>query len=184
MNLLKSLIMFVLCAGPLLLTQCGSTTKKTTQETVTQETRPVMEMRNPTFSKAKTTYNTWIAGIQGGGSGIKMQFAWSDMPENLVMKEAYFRGMHSEIRQGQKGYTANFKTKLNSSEDMVMHSDPVQEAVNTPPPTKKLFPVELTDQQVGIIYEENGSLVYTIINNLKELPQVAYPSAPPREEGY
>lgn len=184
MNVLKSLIVALVCTSPLMLTQCGSTPKKPAEAIVTQPTLPDMKMRNPAFAKAKTTFNTWIAGVQGGGSGINMQFAWVDMPENLVMKEAYFRGLHARILQDQKGYSANFKSNHNGPEDMVMHSDPVQEAGNTPPPRKKRFPVKLTDQQVGIIYEENGQLVYTVINNPIEMPQVAFPSAPPRGEGY
>ena len=63
-----------------------------------------------------------------------------------------------------------------------MHSDPLQEAANTPP-KKKVFPVVLTDRQVGVIYEENGQQVYTIMNHLEEKPSVALPSAAPGSKG-
>lgn len=182
MNMLKTMITIVICVLPLMLTQCKSNTGIQIQEI--EETVQTMEMRNPAFAKAKTTYNTYVAGVQGGGSGINMQFGWVDIPENFVMKEAYFKGMQARIQQGAQGYTAHFNAKQNSPEDMVMHSDPVQEATNTPPQGKKRFPVELTDKQVGIVYEENRTLVYTIINNPIEKPKVAYPSAPPRGEGY
>jgi hypothetical protein len=184
--MVKSVVLVLICMASLLLLQCKNKAAAVQEEA--QQTNGIahdMEMRNPAFAKAKTTFNTWLAGVQGGGSGINMQFAWDAMPENLVMKEAYFRGLHARIQQGQKGYTANFKYVQNGPKDIVMHSDPLQEAVNAPPlPKKKRFPVELLDTQVGIIYEENGELVYTIMNNPIEMPQVAYPSAPPRGEGY
>lgn len=184
MKMLKSIITTVICALPLMLTQCKSNKTAATQVQDIEETVQNMEMRNPAFAKAKTTFYKWMAGVQGGGSGITMEFDWNAMPENLVMKDAYFRGMTARIEHGQKGYTANFRSDQNTPKDMIMHSDQEQEAANTPPVKKAKFPVKLTDKQVGIIYEENGQPVFTILNNLIEKPQVAYPSAPPRGEGY
>ena len=184
MKMLKPILLTLLCTMPLALTQCKTTTTVTEDVQQIEETAQTMEMRNPAFAKAKTTFYKWMAGVQGGGSGITMEFGWNAMPENLVMKDAYFRGGIARIRQSQKGYSANFISDQKQPQDMIMHGDQEQEAANTPPVRKMAFPTELTDKQVGIIYEENGQLVYTIINNPVEKPQVAYPSAPPRGEGY
>lgn len=185
MKMFKSIFLTTMCAIPLLLTQCKSTKVSAEEELPhTNEIAQNMEMRNPAFAKAETTFYKWIAGVQGGGSGINMSFNWNAMPENLVMKDAYFRGSIARIQQSQKGYSANFVSDQNGPRDLIMHGDSEREAVNTPPVQKLKFPVTLTDKQVGIIYEENGQLVYTIINNPIEKPQVAYPSAPPRGEGY
>lgn len=181
MKMLKSLFTILICSLLLTLTQCKSN-KPTTQ--VQEEILQDMEMRNPAFAKAQPTFHKWVAGVEGGGSGITMIFTWQYLPENIVMKEAYFRGHSAPIKQNQKGYTANFIDGTNAPEDMVMHSDATQEAVNTPPKARKVFPTALTNTQVGIIYEENGQLVYTIINNPMEKPQVALPTAPPRGEGF
>lgn len=183
MKMFKNLLIASVCVAPLLLSQCKSTTS--TAETVTpiNQTAQDMEMRNPAFAKAKTTFHTWLAGTQEGGSGIKMEFDWKEVPENLVFKQAFFRGMTAPIQQGQSGYWANFTLGQNAPKDVIMHSDQAQEAVNTPPAQKATFPVKLTDKEVGIIYEENGQLLYTIINNLTEKPQIAYPSAPPKGDG-
>jgi len=185
MKMFRSIILTAVCAVPLLLTQCKSKDVMAGDEVQgTNEIVQNMEMRNPAFAKATTTFYKWMAGVQGGGSGITMVFDWRAMPENLVMKDAYFRGLVTSIKQDQKGYSANFVSDENGPKDLIMHSDPEEEAANTPPVKKAAFPVKLTNKQVGIVYEENGQLVYTIINNPTEKPQVAYPSAPPRGEGY
>ena len=184
MKIINSILFLAMCALPLL-TQCTSAKVNVAEEvTESNETTQTMEMRNPAFAKAKTTFYKWMAGVQGGGSGITMEFDWNAMPENLVMKDAYFRGGVARIQQSQKGYSANFKSDQNQPQDLIMHGDQEKEAANTPPVQKMAFPVKLTDKQVGIVYEENGQLVYTIISNPIEKPQVAYPSAPPRGEGY
>lgn len=176
----KSVILTILFIAPLLLTQCKSTAGSTQEATVqTNEIPQDMEMRNPAFAKAITTYHKWSAGVKEGGSGIAMQFGWNAMPENVVMRDAYFRGMTASIQQNQKGYSAHFTTGQKGTKDIIMHSDPEQEAVNTPPVQKIKFPTALTETQVGIIYEENGQLVYTIIQNSMEQPEVALPQAPP-----
>lgn len=176
----KTIILALLFSSPLLFTQCKSA--GTTQLEDAQQTNKKtqnMEKRNPAFAKANTIYQRWSAGIQEGGFGFSMQFGWSALPENLVMKEAYFRGMKAKILQNEKGYLANFTSGANGPKDIVMHSDPVKEAVNTPPAKESKFPEALTDTQVGIVYEENGQLVYTILENLTETPEIALPQAPP-----
>jgi len=185
MKMFKTILLIIVCMTALLLTQCKSqavTVQEEAQETniIEQE----MEMRNPAFAKAKTTFYKWSAGIQEGGTGIHMEFDWKVMPENLVMKDAFFRGLSASIQQGQKGYLAIFSFRQNQAQDVVMHNNPLQEAVNTPPPPKRrAFPVALEDNQVGVIYEENGQLVYTILNHLEEKPQVALPGAAPGVKG-
>jgi len=181
----KSALLALICMAPLLLTQCKS--KAVTVQEEAQQTNEIikdMEMRNPAFAKAKTTFYKLSSGVQGGGTSIHMEFDWNAMPENLVMKDAYFRGLSSTIYQGQKGYTAIFSHQQNQPQDVIMHNDPLQEAANTPPPPKKrAFPVTLADSQVGVIYEENGQLVYTILNHLEEKPEVALPGAAPGVKG-
>lgn len=185
MNMFKTPSAVAICALLLLLTQCkSSTTAADRVQEIEKQTVQKMEMRTPAFAKAKTTFYKWTAGLQGGGTGIHMEFDWNALPENLVMKVAYFRGLKAPIQQGQQGYSANFAENTHTPEDMIMHGDAVQEAANRPPKKRKKFPVKLTEQQVGILYEENGQLVYTIINNTLEQPEVALPSAAPQDKGY
>lgn len=180
MKMLKSIITVCICLSSLLLTQC----KSSIPAIVNEEIQTDLELRNPVFAKAQPSFHKWVAGIEGGGSGIAMDFGWNALPENLVMKEAYFRNLWAPIQYGDQGYIANFNDQQNMPKDMIMHGDATQEAVNTPPEPRKTFAVALTEQQVGIIYEENGQLVYTILNNPIEKPQVALPAAAPKEKGF
>lgn len=163
----------------LLLVQCKSATIAIDDVHQTKTTESQMELRNPVFADTEVVFYKWVKGVEAGDSGITMTFLWNELPNNIVMKEAYFRDLITPIKLNQKGYKAFFKYGEKTPQDIIMHSDPLQEIGNTPPVHEKHFPVALTDQQVGIIYEDNGQIAYTIIGNLIEQPQASFPNMQP-----
>ena len=172
------------CVLLLLLIQCKSPINVLDEASQTEKTAPQMEERISPYAQAEVRFHKWVAGTQEGASGIDMTFGWTFLPDNLVMKDAYFRGFIAPMKQDRNGYSAYFKNGDNALQDVIMHRDPLQEAVNTPPVKQNRFPVKLTDQQVGIVYEEDGhQLVYMIMENLIEESQVVYPSTAPSEKG-
>ena len=183
-TMLKAKIIIPICTLLLLSIQCKSPVKVVDEASQTEETIPQMEERKSPFAQAEIRFHKWVTGTQGGGSGIDMTFGWTFLPDNLVMKKAYFRELSAPMKQDRNGYSAYFRNGQNTPQDVIMHSDPLQEAANTPSVKPSRFPVKLTDQQVGVIYEEDGhQLVYMIMENLVEESPVAYPSAPPSEKG-
>lgn len=173
--MLKLIKTAFVCFSVLLLTQC-----KNAEAPVTNKQK-IIEMHNPIFADEEVNFRKWIAGVKGGGSGITMTFGWNGLPENLVMKEAYFRNLWAPIENVEQVYIANFNDKQNMPKDMIMHGDVMQEAINTSPKPNKTFPVTLTANQVGLIYEESGKLAYTIINNPIEKSPIALPVASPQK---
>ena len=166
--MLKSLFAFIGCVLiPLMMTQCGST--KT-------------NLQEPPFQTAEAYYEQWIAGVQGGGSGIDVYVPITEMASTIQLKEAFFRGKVVPLnRSTQNLFIAHFQTELNNERDMTMHSDTIEEAVNTPSiSSSSSFPFPLTDDELGISYLSNGVLAYTKLTKLTQKESIPRPSAPPR----
>ena len=164
--MLKSLFAFIGCVLiPLTMTQCG-TTKTALQETP--------------FQTAEVYFEQWIAGVQGGGSGIDVYIPITEMSDAIQLQEAFFRGKVAPLTlQTENLYIARFKTDLNNERDITMHADAIEEAVNTPEVSTS-FPFPLTDGEVGISYVMNGVLKYTKLANIIQKESIPRPSAPPR----
>lgn len=166
MKMLKSLFaLFVLLLIPMTMTQCG-TTKSDLQE--------------PPFKTTEVYFKQWIAGVQGGGSGIDLYVPIAEISNEIELQKAFFKGKVAPLNLSQdKVYLAHFLTDLNNERDLTMHGDAIEEAGNTPPVTEP-FPFPLNSNEAGISYKENGVLKYTKLANIIEKESIPRPSAPPR----
>ncbi len=178
MKMIKTLYIVSLLTFSLVITQCDSTKNTTTNEALPQET---MELSQPAFASSKVNFNTWIAGMQDGGSGVEIRFEMSEM-EDVVLNRAYFRESAGKVTRSSDGYEARFRTDNGREQDIIMSGDVTEEAVNTPPVAER-FPFPLAKNEIGVSYTENGVLKYTKFTNVEERTEVAYPSAPPRDKG-
>ena len=169
MNFIKTCIILF---SALLVSQCGSTKQK-----------EAMLVEAP-FTVQTAYYQSWIAGMQEGGSGVNVYMSVSDLSSNIELKEGFFRNKVVQINQEDQMYVAKFLNATNSAQDLTMHSDVEEDAVNTPPAASKeaQFPFPLSDLEIGITFMDGDTLKYTKISNLKEKQQIAYPSAPPRNK--
>ena len=126
----------------------------------------------------KPYFQSWIAGIQGGGSGINLYLP----SQNTTFKldSAYFRGMTSKVKIINTGFVSHFKTTLNQKEDIIMSEEDNAEYGNQIPENKNPFPFQLKENECVISYLEDNRTKYFKILNLYEMPIQLYPSAQPK----
>ena len=134
---------------------------------------------NASFTLSETYFQSRVAGVKGGGSGIHMYINVLTNTNNVVLDSVYFKGLKAKVEVSKMGYIASFKTKANQKEDIVMSNNKSAEYGNQIP-TKQDFPFDLKDNEAVISYTENATLKYLLIKNIKEKSRIEYPSAPQR----
>ncbi len=127
----------------------------------------------PIFKTTEAIYQSWIAGVAGGGSGINVMFKSSNTDENIVLDSLYFRNKKAKLERKGDLYIGRFMTEANKKPELIMHSDSDQEYGNKPP-VKTKFPFELKDDEAVIKYLEKGKSKFIKIR-LTEKPAELYP---------
>jgi hypothetical protein len=133
------------------------------------------------FLLGEVSYQTWVAGVQGGGSGIHMLINVVSNRNNVDFDSVYFRGYKAKIEIGKIGYIAHFKTDINQREDIIMSNNGKDELGNKSPFKEANSPFELTEDECVISYIEKNTTKYFKVKNLVKKPSEEYPSAPPKQ---
>jgi hypothetical protein len=155
--------MCVLIVLPFL--SCGSS-KKDTPYALTTKTP---------FTIRYGSFQEWIAGVQGGGSGVNLVITFEEVNEGVVFQKLYFQNKISEVKQAiPKRIEGYFKGSTNR--EIIMDGTPVNETANTPP---EASPFTLLRDEAVLRYTYNGKTQYTKVGPLVEEETIAYPSAPP-----
>lgn len=165
---MKSFQFVVLCIiVTILFTRCSSTQKL-------QTISPI--------SLGKVYCQNWIAGIQGGGSGINIYIPiLKKVPKSIQLDSVYFRGKGTELEfiKGENAlYVGRFTSTFSQKSDMVMSSDPKEEYFNEAPQIAPKIPFKLKDSECVITYKENNLVKYFKIEDISEKATQNYPSAP------
>lgn len=132
---------------------------------------------------AQVYCQSWIAGIEGGGSGINIFIPVEDF--SVGFDSVYFRGKGTDLEklENEKMYVGRFLDTFNTKKrDMVFSSDPKEEYGNQMPETKQKIPFELKENECVISYKDKGKTKYFKVDNVVEKDRLAYPSAPPNKQ--
>lgn len=127
----------------------------------------------PVFKTTEAIYQSWVAGVRGGGSGINVMFKSPNTDENIVLDSLYFRNKKAKIERKGDLYIARFKTKTNQQPNLIMHSDSKQEYGNKAP-IKVDFPFKLENNEAVIQYMEKEKIKFVKIR-LAHKPAELYP---------
>ncbi len=124
-------------------------------------------------------YQSWVAGVEGGGSGINVFLPLKE--KNSELDSIYFRGQSAKLEWKQEAgvYVGRFNSELNRKNDMILSSDPMEEYGNQLPVVKTSIPFELRDDECVISYQKRGKTRYFKLEGLVEKAAIPYPSAPP-----
>jgi hypothetical protein len=144
----------------------------------TQRTNNMKEFaQNPPFKIAEAYYQNWVAGLKEGGSGTNVHIIFSEMETDVVIQNIYFR-KHVLEAKGNINEPKQFVGYLKNEgqRDVIMDSDPIKEAQNTP---SKPFPFELENNQAVVEYWFGGKKNYYKIENLSQKEMIPYPQANP-----
>ena len=130
--------------------QCGSC-KETSHQVQT----------NIPFSIEKATYNDWVAGVKGGGSGTNVIVTIKELdPNNIEVDSMYFRSRKVKVEIKGSSYIGRFNSRLNQRQDKVLHSDSKKEFGNQVPEVEMKIPFELENNEAVISYKEKGKLKF------------------------
>ena len=119
------------------------------------------------------SYQTWIAGVRGGGSGINFSLELtSELPSNIQLKKLIFRGYEVPFeKQDALHFMARIKTEGNQQkfdgDDSPIYSSPKNA-------------ITLAENEAILIFSKNGKEYQQKITKVIEKPALEYPSAKPK----
>ena len=147
----------------ILIFSLGCSSKLPTQETV----------KLPVKIK-EVYYQKWVAGIQGGGSGVNFHIEFSErLPKDMVLNQLYFRERKDSVRMiDEKNYEATFSGTAN-----LKQGNDADDFVKTK--TVKA-PIRISGNEAVLEFTQNGKRKLFKIKNITEKEMLAYPSARPR----
>jgi hypothetical protein len=113
----------------------------------------------------KVTYQNWVGGVKGAGGGTILNITLKKpVPKNTEIIKIQFQEREGKVTKlNDLSYQASIKTFDNESETI-------------PTPTIKM---NLKPNQAQIFFKINSKESTIIIEDVKELPMLAYPSAKP-----
>ena len=119
------------------------------------------------------SYQTWVAGVRGGGSGINFNVEFkSELPSNIELKKVIFRGYEVPFdKQDNLHFQAMIKTPGNQQK---FEGDDSQ--IYTSPKNA----LTLADNEAILIFTKDGKEYQQKITNVIEKPSLEYPSAKPK----
>jgi len=126
-------------------------------EKVNQEAKQYIE---------KITFQNWIGGVKGAGGGTILNITvLKNLPSNIEFVKIQFQEREGVITKvGELSYQSSIKTFENKLETV-------------PTPTIK---TGLKPNQAKVFFKMDGKENSIIIDDVKELPMLMYPSAKPR----
>jgi hypothetical protein len=124
-------------------------------------------------SSILASYESWVAGVRGGGSGINFYLELkSELPSNVELKKVIFRGYEVPFeKQDNLHFQAMIKTSGNQQK---FEGDDSQ--IYTSPKNA----LTLAENEAILIFSKNGKEIRQTIKEVKERPMLLYPSAKPK----
>lgn len=119
------------------------------------------------------SYETWVAGVRGGGSGINFYVDLkTELSEEIELKKVIFRGYEVSFeKQDALHFIARIKTEGNQQK-----FDGDDSQIYTSPKSA----LTLAENEAILIFLKNGKEIRQKIKEVKEKPMLLYPSTKPK----
>lgn len=113
----------------------------------------------------KVTYQNWVGGVKGAGGGTILNITLlKKLPKTIEIIKIQFQNREGNITKfNDLSYQASIKTFDNESETVQMYT----------------IITNLKPNQAKIFFKISGKEAVVIVDDVKELPMLAYPSAKP-----
>jgi len=135
------------------------------------------EMLSQDFPISEIYYQSWVAGVRGGGSGINIHVTFKEkLPANVQLKKMqllHYTTFGIDVIENSQ-YIGRIKTETN---EMVLAENPKEEYGNQAPIKQEK---SLKEGQVLLTFEKDGKEFTKLIENVKQVEMLAYPSTKPR----
>ncbi len=114
----------------------------------------------------KVTYQNWVGGVKGAGGGTILNITLlKKLPKNIEIIKIQFQDREAVVTKlNDLSYQASIKTFDNESE--TVQTDTII--------------TNLKPNQAKIFFKISGKEAVVIVNDVKELPMLAYPSVKPK----
>ena len=119
-------------------------------------------------------FQTWVAGIQGGGSGIDVFFPVKDL-NNIIPDSIHFRGQRVKAVYKNKMILGHFSTPKNQHQDIILSNEPLAEANNQLLPKQDHSAFELEPNTCVLSYIIDNKRFYYKITDLIQRKSNSYP---------
>ena len=118
-------------------------------------------------------YQKWVAGIQGGGSGINFHVVFNKpLSDEYELKKVQFDTYEENFEKlSETEYIARIKTHQN---DLILDENSQKEYANKAPEVKLKF------GEANLYFKIKGKETIKNFQNVKEKPMLAYPSVKPK----
>jgi hypothetical protein len=127
------------------------------------------------FKIIEPIYQSWVAGVRGGGGGINVIFKVSDLDsKSIEIDSLFFRGQMVKVEKKPTAYVARFRSNINRIPDIIMSGDTDAEYGNKAPIKERKALFEIEDDEAIISYKENKIQKYFKIKLNKVAPEM-YP---------
>jgi hypothetical protein len=118
------------------------------------------------FKVKPVSFQEWYAGIKVGGTGINVFIPVTNIKENIVFNEVYFRNLKGQLVKEQGKYVAVLK-------------NPSRNYTFTKVEKPADYPFTLADDECVLSYTENGKLKYYKMISLNEVAGTYYENGIP-----
>jgi len=126
------------------------------------------------FKIKEMTYQEWVAGVRGGGSGITILLLIEGFDTSKIKIDSiYFRNYTEALSKRGENYVANIKTDLNNRKDIILHKNAKNEYGNQAPVIEKTIPFSLSNKEAVISYKEKNKVKYVKVT-LSQKPSPLY----------
>lgn len=139
-----------------------------------QTTKPALFVSKPPISIESPYYQSWVAGIQGGGSGVDVFLPVKNL-EGITLDSLFFRGQVTKAIYNNQYIVGHFKTSQNQPQDVILSHELLAEANNQLFPRRNFIPFELAEKACVLSYFHQNRRYYYKISNLTERTNVPYP---------
>lgn len=138
-------------------------------------TKPMLFASKSPISIEVPYFQSWVAGVQGGGSGIDVFLPVKDLNNITPDSSTHFRGQHVKAVYKNKMIVGHFSTTKNQHQDIILSNEPLAEVGNQLLPIRNNSPFELPDNVCVLSYIIDDKRFYYKIKDLIQLKSSPYP---------
>ena len=141
-------------------------------------TKSTLFVSNSPISIEAPYFQSWIAGVQGGGRGVDVFLPVKDL-KRITPDSIHFRGQRAKAVYKNQMIVAHFSSSQNQPKDVILSHEPFAEAKNQLLPKEDHSAFELEPNTCVLSYILENKRYYHKIINLVQRPTIAFPSSPP-----
>ena len=123
-------------------------------------------------------FQSWVAGVQGGGRGVDVFLPVKDL-NNITPDSIHFRGQRAKTVYKNQMIVGHFSSPQNQPKDVILSNEPFAEANNQLLPKADHSAFELEPNACVLSYILENKRYYHKITDLAQRSSIPYPSSPP-----